>query len=80
MQICKQCGHENDDQAVFCANPNCGTFLQWTADDEAGRSTRCRSGLMRRDGGAASRNHTCTTRDSGFVRRTDETAAILAVP
>src|SRR5438874_2416689 len=36
MQICKQCGHENDDQAVFCANPNCGTFLQWTADDEAG--------------------------------------------
>ena len=36
MQICKQCGHENDDQAVFCTNPNCGTFLQWTADDEAG--------------------------------------------
>ena len=35
MQICKQCGHENDDQAVFCTNPNCGTFLQWTADDEA---------------------------------------------
>src|SRR5260370_14146921 len=34
MQICKNCGFENDDTAVFCAN--CGNFLQWTAGDQGG--------------------------------------------
>src|SRR5437016_1289730 len=41
MQICKQCGFENDDTAVFCAN--CGNFLQWTADDEGGTRSQIAS-------------------------------------
>lgn len=41
MQSCQQCGTENLDDAVFCANPKCRAFLQWTeVPKDAGETPR----------------------------------------
>lgn len=32
MIVCRECGFENEDAADFCANPDCGEFLEWKGE------------------------------------------------
>jgi beta-lactam-binding protein with PASTA domain len=34
MRRCEECGTENDDNATFCSNSECGLFLRWSEESQ----------------------------------------------